>query len=120
MGMYTEIFFRAEVDEGAYRALLRGHEHERVLRSGSAYFPEVEPTGPRFYHDRLYNHYNVEFRSSLKNYDREIESFFAWVAPHCVTTNDFIGYSLYEEDRYPTLFFADGTSTKLREALENR
>ena len=120
MGMYTEIFFRAEVDEEAYEAMLNGGEHYRVMHSGSAYFPEVEPTGPRFYHNTRYNHYNVEFRSSLKNYHNEIESFFAWVAPHCVASRDFIGYSLYENDRYPTLFFADGASTKLSEALEAR
>ena len=118
MGMYTEIFFRAEVDEEAYEEMLWSSNHSRVMNSGSAYFPEVEPTGPRFYHDTLYNHYNVEFRSSLKNYHGEIEDFFAWVAPHCISTNTyggFIGYSLYEEDRYPTLFFADGTSTKIKE-----
>ena len=122
MGMYTEIFFRAEVDEGAYKAMLTADSDyllDRVMHSGSAYFPEVEPTGPRFYPDTRYNHYNVEFRSSLKNYHNEIERFFAWVAPHCVAPNTaggFIGYSLYEEDRYPTLFFADGTNRALEEA----
>ena len=123
MGMYTEIFFRAEVDEDAYMEMLYSNEHSRVMGSGSSYFPEVEPTGPKFYHDTHYNHYNVEFRSSLKNYNGEIEDFFAWVAPHCVAPNTaggFIGYSLYEENRYPTLFFADGSKTKIKEAPDGR
>ena len=118
MGMYTEIFFRAEVDENAYMEMLFSDEYNLLMNSGSAYFPEVAPTGQKFYHDTRYNHYNVEFRSSLKNYNGEIEGFFAWVAPHCVAPNTaggFIGYSLYEENRYPTLFFADGSKTKMKE-----
>lgn len=115
MGMYTEIFFRAEVDEYAYMEMLYTNEHSLVMNSGSSYFPEVAPTGPKFHH---YKAYAVEFRSSLKNYHDDIEEFFAWVAPHCIDPNTpggFIGYSLYEEDRYPTLFFADGTKTKIKE-----
>lgn len=118
MGMYTEIFFRAEVDEAAYMEMLCYNEYSPVMNSGSAYFPAVAPTGPKFHHDPRYNEYTVEFRSSLKNYRDDIEEFFAWVAPHCVAPNTaggFIGYSLYEEDRYPTLFFADGSKTKMKE-----
>ena len=123
MGMYTEIFFRAEVDKYAFREMLYTDEYSRVMNSGSAYFPEVAPTGAKFHHDTRYNDYTVEFRSSLKNYTGEIEEFFAWVAPHCInlnTTGGFIGYSLYEENRYPTLFFADGTKTKIKEAPDGR
>lgn len=123
MGMYTEIFFRAAVDEGAYMEMLYTSEHSLVMNSGSAYFPEVAPTGPKFHHDPRYNTYTVEFRSSMKNYHGEIEDFFAWVAPHCAHTNTpggFIGYSLYEEDRCPTLFFADGSKTKPKESPDGR
>lgn len=120
MGMYTEIFFRAEVDEEAFRLLARAivddylikQDHplfdkpraKRLFRGNSAYFPganhtvvEVDP----FIKDLRC----VSFRASLKNYDGEIEAFFDWIRPH-VITKGFIGYSLYEEDTEPTLYYA--------------
>lgn len=123
MGMYTEIFFRAEVDSEAYDQMFFATQYgaggsdlskilPRVLMGSSAYFPEMF-SGPQMIHDHRHGGaFRVEFRSSLKNYDQEIEQFFSWVAPHCISPNTeggFIGYSLYEEDRYPSLFFADGT-----------
>ena len=119
MGMYTEIFFRAEVDKAAYMAMLYYNEYySLVMHAGSASSPGLPPTLPKIQSDNHYNEYTVEFRSSLKNYRDDIEEFFAWVAPHCVAPNTaggFIGYSLYQEDRYPTLFFADGSKTKMKE-----
>lgn len=120
MGMYTEIFFASEVDEHAYRILssiidegtLQGDGHrffdlnraELVFCGSSAYFPganhakcEAGPSGD----------YYVSFRSNLKNYSGEIEAFFDWVKPHCLNTN-FIGYSLYEEDKTPVLYYRRG------------
>lgn len=129
MGMYTEVFFRAEVDEYAHRiiaelgygvkedaegdaalaALLACERWPHIFTGSSAYFPQG-------------NHFNigikmwgvsperyVSFRSSLKNYDGEIEAFFAWVTPHVVVSGpwrSFIGYSLYEEAIEPTLYYA--------------
>ena len=121
MGMYTEVFFAAEVDEHAYQILrevidtgsLSGDGHAffdkpraaLVFRGSSAYFPganhaivEVDDWGSGPAARACY----VSFRANLKNYDGEIEAFFDWVKPHCVDTN-FIGYSMYEEAESPTL-----------------
>lgn len=44
-------------------------------------------------------------RSDLKNYSNEIENFFDWVNTlDIMHPNDFIGYSLYEEDNTPTVY----------------
>lgn len=128
MGSYTEVFFRAEVDEEAYRVLERifnGTEPENfahldpffrktrawaVFRGQSSYHP-----GP--FHtlidlDERYSLRCVSFRSSLKNYDGEIEAFFNWVLPHVQPElgRQFIGYSLHEESQDPTLYHTEGES----------
>jgi hypothetical protein len=126
MGMYTEIFFRAEVDEEAYEAIQAIHNNDAhpwpdhpffncarfdmVTRCSSYYFPganhytaEVDDT----YTGRTYY---VSFRANLKNYDDEIAKFFDWVTPHCrdrVYEKTFIGYSQYEEDDEPKLFYKE-------------
>lgn len=124
MGMYTEIFFRAEVDERAYmliedladgveftfdHPLFKKARARNLFRGWSAYFPganhferqivEYGPSLARY----------VSFRSNLKNYDGEIEAFFDWVLPYVLTAG-FIGYSLYEEAREPTLYFKEETT----------
>jgi len=124
MGMYTEVFFRAEVDEVSYGIM--GKIIEGV---DPAAFSDVHPFFglPRaagvfhcesYYHPgpfhRLFKHetplqlWAVSFRSSLKNYDGEIEAFFDWVTPHVfpILGPQFIGYSLYEEATVPTLYYA--------------
>ena len=121
MGMYTEIFFRAEVDDEATEIIERLHAGSEIAwpdhpffecarfrwltNSSSFYFPganhfEMEERG---YGGRQYS---VSFRSNLKNYDDEIDKFFDWVGPHVLDGQGyFMGYSLYEEDVAPTLYF---------------
>ena len=124
MGMYTEIFFRAEVDEYAFttlRSLSEGRRPgddphplwlddrcESLPRGGSCYFPSANHFaaeredfgfGPPSFH--------ASFRGNLKNYDGTIEAFFDWVAPH-LADRGFVGYSLYEEDDRPTAYVWDG------------
>jgi len=125
MGMYTEIFFRAEVDAEAYfvlEPLLRGCTHGdlpdhpvfaarrlgQLFNGCSAYFPganhtetEVKSYGP------AKTVRSVSFRANLKNYDGVIEKFFDWVLPHIDGSGgEFVGYSLYEEATTPTLYYA--------------
>jgi len=40
--------------------------------------------------------------SNIKNYDNEIDKFLDWLSPHMVTTG-FIGWTMYEEDDFPTI-----------------
>lgn len=126
MGMYTEIYFRAELDEEAYAVIQAIHNQEVLAWPDDPFF-----SCPRFdlvtscssYYFPQANHYRAEiedgymetlraisFRANLKNYDDEIEKFFHWVAPHCRNSGyekSFIGYSLYEEDDKPTLYYKE-------------
>jgi hypothetical protein len=123
MGMYTEVFFRAEVSEEAARILHHIHDgtdfvapnhvfftlprFTSVVRGTSFYFPGAN----HFVVDESQNEAGVcvSFRSNLKNYDGEIEAFFDWIDPHVVGFGgEFIGYSLYEESDTPTLFHKKG------------
>ena len=49
-------------------------------------------------------------RSDFKNYGGEIEKFFDWITTHVEKDGDktFIGYSLYEEDDEPKLYYVEG------------
>jgi len=122
MGMYTEIFFRAEVDEYAFNIIRSaidegrlpaddGHPFftkpraEMVFTGGGAYFPGARHSIAE--HEGYHQAYYVSFRADLKNYDGEIEAFFDWVTPHVAEHHrGFIGYSLYEEFETPTLYYA--------------
>jgi hypothetical protein len=122
MGMYTEIFFRAEVDEEAAQIIKKlgredvwdwpDHEFFRAPRftmvtsCSSYYFPQANHFVVEY--DDIAKAWSVSFRANLKNYDNEIEKFFDWVDPHVrMGDGEFIGYSLYEEDEAPTLRFKE-------------
>ena len=130
MGMYTEIFFRAVVREeaaeimgGAARTGILpekgdpffNHARAAMLfrRAGSAYFPKANhfEIQPEMY---SLDRWSVSFRANIKNYEREIQEFFYWVAPH-VCESGFIGYQLYEEDILPTLYYIDSRGALLCE-----
>lgn len=128
MGMYTEVYFRAEVsneaaeimryvsEEGfkASRWILPKHpffDTERfpmVFSGRSAYFPGGQPLTIVRAADDSYAKYGpdadkwslVEFRANLKDYDGEIDLFFDWVEPY-VRDEGFMGYSLYEGRSIP-------------------
>jgi len=126
MGMYTEVYFRAELKAetppeviallaawvGGYADLLPLPEHEffkcgrwaSLPVGGSAYFP----TGgsPTFSRSEYGGYWTLIFRSSLKNYDDEAAKFFDWIAPYLMASEgEFLGYTLYEEAETPTLVF---------------
>ena len=48
-------------------------------------------------------------RSDFKNYNGEIGKFFDWITPYIEKGGDktFIGYSLYEEDDEPKLYYVE-------------
>lgn len=126
MGMYTEIFFRAEVDAeaGAIIAMLgNGTEaigwpdHEffsaprftAIATCSSYYFPQANHFAVEY--DEITRSWHASFRANLKDYDDEIAKFFDWVTPHVLMSDGaFIGYSLYEEDETPTLKFKQGAT----------
>ena len=127
MGMYTEFFFRAELklDRATDQAveLLRNSgmvqptlqaEHPffhcsrwtMLLNGGSAYHPTRGfhlPFAPKGDSPKLFIH------SSFKNYEEEIEKFMDWIDPMVdEPAGTFLGYSLYEQDEQPTLYYKKG------------
>ena len=131
MGMYTELHLNAKLHEDTCSqdlAILeymtreddnavekpdfvpshrlfstRGWEYMLV---GGAYFPADPHT--TFRHDRHYGCYRLCVRCSLKNYDGEIEAFVDWIRPLVEgdgPTDEFLGFSRYEESRHPTLIY---------------
>lgn len=127
MGMYTEIFFRAdlvkdvptEVVEALQRmtrwnydrdyAVLPDHELFKCPRwdmiggGSSAYFPVTES---KIEFDSHYSHqWSVLLLANFKNYNGEIGKFFNWIDEYVdAPLGSFLGYSLYEEDTSPTLY----------------
>ena len=130
MGMYTEVWFRAEIKPKHWSAVDLAieaseawsneppHDHPffktarwpMVFRGRSYYFPQ-----PGFFRwDQPVDHYGrdmreLAFQSSLKNYDFEIEAFFDWITPlTAAEPGGFLGYSLYEESNTPVLYHVKG------------
>lgn len=127
MGMYTEIFFRAEVDDEAYNVIRAIHNREDydwpdhpffrtdrfdvITTMSSYYFPQANHVEFARDDSQYVKGQWVSFRSNLKNYDGEIEKFFDWVSPHCRSSGydkTFIGYSQYEEADEPTIRYKVG------------
>ncbi len=120
MGEYTEIIIKAEVKadlpqevEAVLQFLFNGEEK-----------PLVSIDHPFFKCDRWafigrcssYYHipwstskYEEEYifsRSDLKDYDNEIDQFFAWIDPYLdEEQGQCVGWSWYEEESAPTLQF---------------
>lgn len=57
--------------------------------------------------------YDLTVRSSLKNYDKEIELFLDFVNPY-IETEGFIGYIMHEECDWPTLIYHVNGEIQLR------
>lgn len=133
MGMYTEIYVKVvlkeDVDDNVINILkymlgiddveledltLPSHrlfEKERwhyMLRSGSYY--HIPYSVKLFEYNEISNNHYLVVRSDFKNYDGEIEKFFDWITPYIEKYGDktFIGYSLYEEDDEPKLYYVEG------------
>lgn len=127
MGMYTEIFMRAELKEDVpeavlniLRYLLNGDgeslgaipshpffQCDRWLHIGtsdSAYFP-FEPNSA-LRRSTWHPGFEISVHANLKNYDQEIDKFFDWIDPYVrAAEGEFLGYSLYEEGNEPILYF---------------
>lgn len=128
MGMYTEIFFKAELVkdvpeevvailqhlvEGdlseAYAGELPDHplfqcqRWDMLGRGGSAYFSENSL--PVLKKDWFTKQWNVVLNANLKNYGSEIEKFFDWIDPYVdLPEGRFMGYELYEESDEPSIY----------------
>ena len=133
MGMYTEIYVKVVLKENVdYNVInilkymlgmddveledltLPSHRlfaTERwhcMLRSCSHY--HIPYSVKLFEYNEISNNYYLVVRSDFKNYQGEIGKFFDWITPYIEKYGDktFIGYSLYEEDDEPKLYYVEG------------
>ena len=84
---------------------------KHIARSYSYYFGYSD-SNSKFSLDRdsISKEYLLSIRSSIKNYNNEIEKFVDWIKPYVSNgsgTNDLLGYMLYEETSVPYLFYKD-------------
>lgn len=133
MSMYTEIYVKAVLKENVddnvinilkymlgiddveledltipSHSLFETDRWDSMLRSGSYY--HVPYNVKLFEYNDISNNYYLVVRSDFKNYDNEIEKFFDWIKQYLEQDYDktFMGYSLYEEDYEPTLYYVEG------------
>lgn len=117
MGLYTEVFFRADIREDAPEEvvsaltaivagggstphidhpLFRCERWQQLGTCSSAYFSS--PAGSFILTDPYTGTLAVVLHANLKNYDDEIAKFFDWVDPYVdAFPGEFLGYSLYED-----------------------
>lgn len=72
-----------------------------MLRCSSYYHTPVSLT--KLHYDDISKQYYLVSSSDFKNYDNEVDLFFDFVKDY--VEDGFLGYSLYEEDEVPTLYF---------------
>ena len=133
MGTYTEIYVKAVLKEDVNinvidvlkymlgmdnieledlilpnHSLFTTNNWHYMLRSGSYY--HVPYVVSLFEYNNISENYYLVVRSDFKNYQGEVEKFFDWISPHVEKDGDktFIGYSLYEEDDEPKLYYVEG------------
>lgn len=135
MGMYTCVAFHAEVDTYAanlFRTIQSRYSwnwpDDALLENTSERheFFTLDRWPLVFFGSSAYEHgsqsltvktrrwgdlvaWEASFLTSLKNYSGEVDQFFDWVAPHVVGTmgtGGFMGWSLYETNEIPTLYYA--------------
>lgn len=127
MGMYTEIYvnvsFKEDLPEEVLYAIkcMLGQVEEVdtdklpqhdlfntprwkfMLRCSSYYHKPYNIY--HFERDDISERYYLTSRSDFKNYDNESELFFDFIKPY--VKDEFIGYTRYEEDDTPKLFYAN-------------
>jgi hypothetical protein len=125
MGMYTEIYVNVDLkattpdevitvlkamcgklDKEAERKALKNSPDRWccLFSDGSFYTPR---THCKFLErDTISNQWSLLGKGDTKNYGAEIQKFFEWISPWVDgDEGDFIGYSRYEEDQQPQLYF---------------
>ena len=124
MGMYTEIVVSAQIKDipevVAVLDFMAGHvdkvpilpghplfmtsRWQIMFRCCSHYFVPLSVV--RFEFNDISRTWSLIVRADLKNYDGEIGLFFEWIKPYVDYPDTMIGYSRYEEDREPTIYYS--------------
>lgn len=123
MGMYTELFVccRLKDDKQVIEILkymigqtkdkpeLSDHElfatdrWNFMLQCSSYYF--VPSTVHLLEWNEIGQYWCFINRSDFKNYDNEVNKFIDWIKSYINSSSEMIGYSRYEEDREPTIYY---------------
>ena len=133
MGVYSEIYVKAvlkeDVDDNVINilkymlgmddveledfeipshSLFETDRWDSMLRSGSYY--HIPHNVKLFGYNDISENYYLVVCSYFENYQGEIGKFFDWITPYIKKYGDktFIGYSLYEEDDEPKLYYIEG------------
>ena len=119
MGMYTEVFVNVDLKKDTPKEVIEtiramcNKDHTSpsldgkpdrwayMFNDGSYYLPRTECG--LLTKDDLTGSYSLLAKGGIKNYGSEIEQFFDFIKPW--VEDDFMGYTRYEEDREPTLFY---------------
>lgn len=144
MGMYTEIYIKLTLKRGIPQHVINtlkvmiGEEETLegglpehslfqscrwlfMLRSSSYY--HIPESFSHLWWDDIADQWFLISRSDFKNYDSEAEKFFDWIEPYAEKSGigkTFVGYTLYEESREPTLiYFGEGEKTWRCRLLES-
>lgn len=120
--MYTEIYVNVDLDQETPEEVIEVLEamcDQRMFKleklgipgkwaylfcNGSYYTPGTCVS--KLTYDKISERYSLIGKGDLKNYDREVEEFFAYIKPW--VEPGFIGYHRYEEDIEPTLVYKKG------------
>ncbi len=124
MGMYTELFICCRIkndqnvinilkhmlrDENSTKPQLPEHDlfktdrWEFMLIGSSCYF--VPETVHCLTWNEIGGYWSFISRSDFKNYNNEVSKFINWITPHIEDGDEMIGYSRYEEDREPIIYY---------------
>ena len=84
--------------------LFKTYRWDFMLRCSSYYHTPFNLT--KLHYDDIAKSYYLTSSSDFKNYDDEVNLFFDFIKDY--VEEGFLGYSLYEEDEVPTLYFLKG------------
>ena len=119
MGMYTEIFVNVDLDKDTPENVLgvlgamsdrdfnskffdgKPHRWTYLFCDGSVYTPQTSVCELRY--NEVSGTYSFIGKGDIKNYNGEIEEFFAFIAPYVDEYQDFMGYRRYEEFELPDI-----------------
>jgi hypothetical protein len=129
MGMYTELVFGARLKESAPLHIIEMLKvifdiNKRLpekysdwddkfpdigsIPFGGSYYFAVQNSHSRLSFDDISKDWTITIRCNIKNYYDQIQNFIDWISPHIEGSgdnDDFLGYSLYEEDKEPKLIW---------------
>jgi len=84
--------------------LFKCERWHQLLTCSSYYF--VPRSVAIFEYDDVGKSWCLVSHAGLKNYDGEIGKFIDWISPYVDDRDTMIGYSRYEEDRDPVIYYS--------------